>query len=54
MILTFLPTKGTIMFFPIYFLYLSSLGFTATPVSPSKVSGLVVAILRKLFSSSIL
>ena len=37
-------TIGKITFFPIYFLYLSSLGFTATAVSPNIVSGRVVAI----------
>ena len=51
---TFLSTIGTIIFFPIYFLYLVSLGLTATAVSPSIVSGLVVAMVRKLFSPSIL
>ena len=39
-----LSINGSITFFPIKSLYLSSLGFTATPVSPSIVSGLVVAI----------
>jgi len=34
---------GSNTFFPTYFLYLSSLGFTATALSPSIVSGLVVA-----------
>ena len=36
-------TIGKITFFPIYLLYLSSSGLTATAVSPNKVSGLVVA-----------
>ena len=38
------PTKLTSIVLPIYFLYLESSGFTATAVSPSFVSGLVVAI----------
>ena len=36
-------TIGNITVFPIKCLYLLSLGFTAIPVSPSMVSGLVVA-----------
>ena len=40
---TTLLTNGTINFFPTSFLYLLSLGFTATAVSPKIVSGLVVA-----------
>ena len=46
MTLTSLFTIGTIIFLPMYFLNLSSLGFTATAVSPNKVSGLVVAIVK--------
>ena len=42
----FLSVKGREMFFPIKSLYLSSAGFTATAVSPSMVSGLVVATVR--------
>ena len=38
-----LLTKGTFTFLSIYFLYLSSFGFTAKAVSPNKVSGRVVA-----------
>ena len=37
--------NGKITFLPIKCLYLSSFGFTATPVSPNIVSGLVVAII---------
>ena len=39
-----LSTNGNIKVFPIRCLNLSSFGLTATAVSPSKVSGLVVAI----------
>ena len=48
----FLLTIGRITFFPIKSLYLSSLGLTATAVSPNKVSGLVVATSRYLEPSS--
>lgn len=41
-----LPTIGKITFLPINLLYLSSLGLTATAVSPNNVSGLVVATSR--------
>ena len=37
------PTIGSVKVLPIKCLYRSSLGFTATPVSPSIVSGRVVA-----------
>ncbi len=40
---SFLLTKGKVTLFPIKSLYLLSLGFTATAVSPNIVSGLVVA-----------
>jgi hypothetical protein len=42
-ILISLPIKGKISVAPIKCLYLLSLGLTATAVSPSMVSGLVVA-----------
>ena len=41
-----LLTTGRITLLPIKSLYLSSLGFTATAVSPNKVSGRVVATSR--------
>ena len=44
--------SGNITFLPTYFLYLSSLGFTATAVSPRSVSGRVVAISKYLSLSS--
>ena len=37
------PTRGRMHFLPTMSLYRSSLGLTATPVSPSMVSGRVVA-----------
>ena len=44
-------TMGTIAFLPISFLNLWSSGFTAIAVSPSNVSGLVVAtVILLLFS----
>ena len=39
-------TIGKIIFLPMKSLYLESFGFTATPVSPSIVSGLVVATIK--------
>ena len=45
-------TIGKSRVFPIKSLYLSSFGFTATPVSPSMVSGLVVATIRCLSLSN--
>ena len=48
-----LLTIGNITFLPINLLYLSSLGLTATAVSPNNVSGLVVATSKYLSLPSI-
>ena len=53
-ILIFLPTIGIATVLPTYSLYLLSFGFTAIAVSPSIVSGLVVAIVMNSEEFSIL